>query len=78
MSNSETLSPANRAARRGKRDRVRVPVPRAYVGIIEAADYLDVSVKTIRRMIARGELTTYKYGNRVVKLKLSDLDGIYT
>lgn len=61
----------NRAARRH-------PIPRAYVGIAEGAAYLDLSEKTIRRLIDRGELTAYRFGNRVVKLKLADLDAIYT
>jgi excisionase family DNA binding protein len=61
----------NRAARRH-------PTPRAYVGIREAAEYLDLSEKTIRRLIDTGRLTAYRFGNRVVKLKLADLDDVYT
>jgi excisionase family DNA binding protein len=61
----------NRAARRH-------PVPRAYVGIVEAADYLGLSEKTIRRLIDSGQLTAYKFGNRVLRLKLSDLDAVFT
>ena len=60
----------NRASRRH-------PIPRAYVGIREAAEYLDLSEKTIRRLIGRGELRLYRFGARVVKLKVADLDSVY-
>ena len=36
------------------------------------------SEKTIRRKIVRGELTAYRFGSRVVKLKVADLDSVYT
>jgi excisionase family DNA binding protein len=48
---------------------------RAYLGIPDAATYLDVTAKTIRAMIARGELRAYRLGNRVVKIKIADLDA---
>lgn len=70
-----TPSGPNRAARRHPE---RTNVARAYAGIAEAAAYLDLSEKTIRRLINSGQLTAYRFGNRVVKLKLSDLDAIFT
>ena len=51
--------------------------PRAYVDMVEAAENWTCRWKTIRRMIARGDVATYKYGSRVVKFELSDLDAIY-
>ena len=66
----------NRAARR--RATPHTPVPRAYVGILEAADYLGLSEKTIRRLIDSGRLPAYKYGPKVLRLKISDLDAVYT
>ncbi|HYQ34697.1 MAG TPA: helix-turn-helix domain-containing protein [Mycobacterium sp.] len=68
-----TPSRTNRAARRHPN-----PAPPAYVGIRAAAEYLDLSEKTIRRLIGRGELRAYRFGARVVKLKRADLDGVYT
>ena len=53
------------------------PVPPAYIGIPAAAKYLDLAEKTIRRMIERGDIQAYKYGNRVLKVKLADLDAVY-
>jgi excisionase family DNA binding protein len=40
---------------------------RAYVGIPEAATYLDVDHKTIRRLISSGKLAAYRLGDRVIK-----------
>lgn len=48
---------------------------RAYVGIPEAATYLDVATKTVRRMIAEGRLPAYRLGNRVIKVRIDDLDA---
>lgn len=60
----------NRRARRDEQ------FSRAYVGIPEAATYLDVATKTVRRLIASGRLPAYRLGNRVLKVKISDLDGV--
>jgi excisionase family DNA binding protein len=70
---SQTTAPAppagpNRATRR--------QAQRAYVGIPEAATYLDVATKTIRRLIADGRLPAYRLGNRVIKVKIADLESV--
>jgi hypothetical protein len=44
----------NRATRRAKE------LQRVYVGITEAATYLDVTQKTIRKLIASGDLPAYR------------------
>ena len=46
------------------------------VGLAEAADYLGVSPKTIRRRIADGSLTAYRMGPRLIRLKIADLDRL--
>jgi excisionase family DNA binding protein len=51
---------------------------RAYVGIPEAATYLDVTPKTIRRYIAEGRLPAYRLGDRIVRIKVADLDAALT
>lgn len=56
----------------------RHPVSAGYVGIPEAARYLDVDHKTIRRLIAASKLPAYRLGNRVIKIKVSDLDAVLT
>lgn len=73
---SQTLAPTqpNRATRRHPVKETQ----RAYVGIPEAATYLDVAPKTIRALIASGKLPAWRLGNRVLKVKLVDLDGVLT
>jgi len=49
---------------------------RAHLGIPDAAAYLDVTPKTIRALIARGQLKAYRLGNRIVKVKIADLEAV--
>ncbi|ORB68806.1 hypothetical protein BST47_02670 [Mycolicibacterium tusciae] len=51
-------------------------VQRGFVGIPEAATYLDVTTKTVRRMISRGQLDAYRLGDRLIKIRISDLDAL--
>lgn len=53
-------------------------VRRGFVGIPEAATYLDVTTKTVRRMIARGQLEAYRLGDRLIKIRIADLDALMT
>lgn len=48
---------------------------RRYVTIAEAAEYLQVSGRTIRQMIADGRLTGYRSGTRLVRLDLNEIDA---
>lgn len=50
----------------------------AYLGIPEAAAYLDVDHKTIRRLIASKRLPGWRLGNRIIKVKVTDLDAVLT
>lgn len=54
----------NRAERRARR----------YGKISEAADYLGVTTRTIRQMIADGRLTGYRSGTRIVRVDLDEID----
>jgi excisionase family DNA binding protein len=62
---------SNRATRRH-------PLQPAYVGIPEAATYLDVDHKTIRRLISAGQLPAGRLGKRLIKIKVTDLDALLT
>jgi len=64
MANPRTAPTANRAERRRK-----------YVTQAEAAEYLGVTARTIRQMIADGRLVGYRLGARVVRVNLDDLDA---
>ena len=48
---------------------------RRYVKIIEAAEYLQVTDRTIRQMIADGRLTGYRSGSRLIRLDLNEIDA---
>jgi excisionase family DNA binding protein len=67
------LTPANQPNRATRR---HPAMQRAYIGIPEAAIYLDVAPKTIRKLIADKELQAYRIGKRVLKVRLADLDAV--
>lgn len=48
---------------------------RRYVKLTEAAEYLQVTDRTIRQMIADGRLTGYRSGNRLVRVDLNEVDA---
>ena len=41
-----------------------------------AAEYAACSTKTIRRRIADGSLTGYRFGSRVIRVDLNELDAL--
>jgi len=49
---------------------------RRYVKISEAADYLQVTERTVRQMIADGRLTGYRCGARLVRVDLNEIDDV--
>jgi excisionase family DNA binding protein len=48
---------------------------RRYVTMAEAADYLAVTTRTVRQMVADGRLTGYRSGSRLVRLDLNEIDA---
>lgn len=52
-----------------------MPPHRAYVSITDAAEYLGVTTRTIRQMIADGRLTGYRAGTRLVRLDRNEIDA---
>ncbi|WP_336637464.1 excisionase family DNA-binding protein [Micrococcus luteus] len=46
--------------------------PTPHVSIQEFAELHSVSVSTVRRMIARGELRAYRIGKRLIRLDPAD------
>lgn len=52
------------------------PTRRRLASIATAADYANVSTRTIRRYIAAGTLPGYRVGPRLVKVDLNDLDTV--
>jgi excisionase family DNA binding protein len=48
---------------------------RRYVKQTEAAEYLGVTTRTIRQMIADGRLNGYRSGSRLVRVDLNEVDA---
>lgn len=46
-----------------------------YYSLDDAAETLGVTTRSVRRWIADGILPAYRIGERVVRIKESDLDG---
>lgn len=53
-----------------------LPKNRRWLTQIEAAEYLGVTDRTLRRMIAAGELPAYRLGKRLLRLDARDLDAM--
>lgn len=49
---------------------------RQFGSIAQGAELADVSTRTIRRWIARGLLTGYRVGPRLVKVDLNEVDQL--
>ena len=54
----------------------RTGTPRRYITLAAAADRFACSERTLRRMIAAGELTGYRLGKRLVRLDADELDAL--
>lgn len=50
--------------------------PGAFISLSAAADILGISVHTLRRRIAAGELPAFRTGRRIIRVRISDLEQI--
>ena len=50
--------------------------PRNYATLKQAAEYLGVTDRTIRQMIADGRLTGYRNGPRLIRVDLNQIDVV--
>lgn len=48
--------------------------PDTYISMSQAADMLSISVPTLRRRIAAGELAAFRSGRRIIRIRVSDLE----
>ncbi len=56
---------------------LRSPLARRRLESIQsAAEYLGVSVVTIRRYIAAGRITGYRTGSRLIRVDLNEIDDM--
>ena len=49
---------------------------RRWVAQDEAADYLGIDSTTLRRMVAKGQVTGYRIGPRLIRFDLEELDAL--
>lgn len=49
---------------------------RRLVSLENAADYVATSPRTIRRAIAAGRLTGYRFGKRLLRVDLNEIDAM--
>ena len=56
----------------------RSELRRRFLKLEEAADYLNVTTRTIRAMVADGRLRGYRSGTRIVRFDVADLDSVLT
>lgn len=49
---------------------------RRYAKIGEVAEYLGVTDRTVREMIADGRITGYRNGTRLVRVDLDEIDTV--
>lgn len=46
-----------------------------YTSLAGTAEYLHTSQRTVRRMIASGDLTGYRIGSRLLRVDLNEVDA---
>ncbi len=56
--------------------RATVTPTRRLIPLTEAAEILAVSVKTVRRYVAAGELDAVRLGRRTIRIKTESLDRL--
>ena len=50
--------------------------PGAFISMTQAAEMLSISVPTLRRRIAAGELPAFRSGRRIIRVRVSDLQKV--
>jgi excisionase family DNA binding protein len=76
MPSAPTVAPNGRVRRHPNTQADNlIPSLRRWVSIQDAAEYLGVTDRTIRAMIADGRLTGYRSGTRLVRLDLNEINA---
>lgn len=52
------------------------PPRRRWASLTLGADYIGVSEKTVRRLIASGAITGYRVGPRLLRIDLNEVDAL--
>jgi excisionase family DNA binding protein len=56
--------------------RAEVLAAKQAMDLAAAAEYLDVSIKTLRRRIADGSLPAFRVGPKAIRVYLDDLESL--
>lgn len=75
-SNALRSDSATSGPQRTQRDTRRASRPAELVSIATAASQLEVSVKTVRRLIDRGELPVVRLTKRTVRIPAVEIDAL--
>jgi len=50
--------------------------PGSFISLSQAAEMLNISVPTLRRRIAAGELPAFRSGRRIIRIRTTDLERL--
>jgi excisionase family DNA binding protein len=73
MATTPTLP--NRRARRHPKQSEDAAVQRRWATMQQTADYMGVSLRTVREWITQGKITGYRINARVIRVDLNEVDG---
>ena len=48
----------------------------AFISLGKAAEMLSISVRTLRRRIASGELPAFRSGRRIIRIRVADVEKL--
>jgi excisionase family DNA binding protein len=75
-----TLMPQNAPGRSNKLHAISPsngrPVGRRYAKVDDAADYVQVTGFTIRKLIRDGKIHAYRIGSHLIRVDLNELDAV--
>jgi excisionase family DNA binding protein len=75
MATTPTLP--NRRARRHTKQSEDAAVQRRWATMQQTADYMSVSVRTVREWIAQNRITGYRINARVIRVDLNEVDAAF-
>lgn len=75
MAISPTLP--NRQARRHPKQHEDAVAQRRWASMQQCADYMGVTLRTVREWIAQGNITGYRINARVIRVDLNEVDAAF-
>lgn len=75
MATSPTLP--NRHARRHPKQAEDAAAERRWATMQQTADYMSVTLRTVREWITQGRITGYRINSRVIRVDLNEVDAAF-